>query len=122
VSGITWAEMKMLEALRREQAGRIAAQRAAETQDRRDWIEGIRRRLGLVSEVHQVEWWQVGEDYWRWSCLRPGCPYGDPRYLQAAPLMGRVRAEAREHRRRFRPSAPEPVPGAGLDLTGFVGY
>ena len=115
-----WEYVRMLEALRREQAERKLRHLAAEARDRRDWIEGIRRRLGLVSEVHEVKWWQAGEDYWLWACQRPGCPYANWRPSgQAAASMGRARTEASKHRRKFLPPSPEPMPGARLDLTGF---
>ena len=33
--------------------GFAVERRAAEERDRREWIEGVRRRLGLVAEVHR---------------------------------------------------------------------
>lgn len=114
---LTWVQLKMLEALRREQAARTERQRAEEARDRAEWIEGIRRRLGLVSEVHECRTWQVGEDYWMWACERPGCPYG--KRGVAVPSKRRAGTEASEHSRRYLPSQAEAAPGAGLDLTGW---
>lgn len=92
----------------------------AEEQDRREWIEGIRRRLGLVSEVHEYRFWQIGEKWWAWECLRPGCRDADwQRTANSEPTRAAVVAKASAHRRRFLPPARKPAPGAWLDLTGF---
>jgi hypothetical protein len=118
-ASLTWAQLKMLEALRREQAARTERRRAAEARDRAEWIEGIRRRLGLVSEVHEYRTWQVGAEYWAWACLRPGCAYSEARSVNAEQSKARVVSRAAAHRRRYLPSAPESVAGAVLDLTGW---
>lgn len=52
-----------------------------------------------VSEVHEVEWHQVGENYWMWSCMQPGCRYAGQRNGHAESSMERVRAAAWRHRR-----------------------
>lgn len=119
-ASLTWAQLKMLEALRREQAARTERRRAAQARDRSEWIEGIRRRLGLVSEVHEYRTWQVGAEYWAWTCLRPGCVYSEGRgRVNAEQSKAGVASHAAAHRRRYLPSAPETVAGAGLDLTGW---
>jgi hypothetical protein len=109
--------------LREREAGltRKAAERSrAEAQDRREWINGIRRRLGLVTEVHEYRIWQVGERWWAWACLHPGCRDADWQHTSnSEPTRAAVIARASAHRRRFVPPAPEPAPGATLDLTGF---
>lgn len=117
---LTWVQLKMLEALRREQGARTVRRRAVEARDRAEWIEGIRRRLGLVSEVHEYRTWQVGAEYWAWTCLRPGCVYGEGRgRVNAEQAKGRVVSRAAAHRRKYLPLPPETVAGAGLDLTGW---
>jgi hypothetical protein len=117
--GLLWQDRKLLEILARERAERTLRRRAAEAEDRRDWVEGIRRRLGLVSEVHKYRVWSIADDWWAWACERPGCRDTDWQYPDhSASSKGRVVAKASAHRRRFMPAAPESEPGAGLDLTG----
>jgi hypothetical protein len=114
----------------------VAEQRAAEDRDRCEWTESIRRRLGLVAEVHRCIVHR-GPLAWIWSCLR--CPAG--RFF--CPSQPEAFALALAHTRSFVPKPPEPrvldhldwtvlasfhdyisgvaVPplvGAGLDLTG----
>jgi hypothetical protein len=112
---------RLLRAHRHRLEVEAAERRDAEEKDRCEWIEGIRRRLGLVSEVH--EWYvrQIGESYWAWACSRPGCRDGGPdlRPWNCGHSKAAVTRKAREHARRFLPGAPETVPGAGLDLTGW---
>ncbi len=117
---LTWAEAKTLEALRAKQAARTERQRDAEARDRAEWIEGIRRRLGLVTEVHHCRVWQIGEHWWAWACRRTGCYDADWQHTaNSERTRAAAWAKASAHSRRFKPSPPEPAPGAGLDLTGF---
>jgi hypothetical protein len=103
---------------RREVAA--AKRRRAEEQDRIGWIDGIRRRLGLVAEVHECRVWQIGERWWAWECLHRGCWDADWQHsVNSEPTRAAVWAKASAHSRRFVPSPPEDAPGAGLDLTGF---
>lgn len=107
---------------RRRREAAAAERRRAEEQDRREWIDGIRRRLGLVAEVHEYRVWQIGERWWAWECLHRGCYDSDwQRTSNSEPTRAAVVAKASAHRRRFVPPPPEPVPGAGLDLTGYGG-
>lgn len=90
--------------------------RAAEERDRREWLEGVSRRLGLVAEVHRCEvrkwWWRQG---WDWFCLRPGCD-ADGIYR---PSQADAFAEAQAHARAFIPQPPEEAPVTELDLLAF---
>ena len=107
---------------RRRREAEAAKRRRAEDEDRRAWIDGIRRRLGLVAEVHECRVWQIGEHWWAWECLHRGCYDSDWQRTSSSnsePTRAAVVAKASAHRRRFMPLPPEPVPGAGLDLTGF---
>lgn len=87
-------------------------QRLAEERDRREWIEGIRRRLGLVTEVHRchVERSTCGPQ-WGWSCLRPDC--GEWRVYR--PTQAQAFAEALAHARSFIPKPPGEEPLSELD-------
>lgn len=118
---LPWEYQWMLGVLQSEALARIARLHAAEEQDRRDWIEGIRRRLGLVSEVHEYYVRQIGVDYWAWRCLRHGCRENGlmPGCWQCGPSKAAVAKKARAHVQRFVPAPLEREPGAGLDLTGF---
>ncbi len=92
-------------------AARGELRRLTEVQDRDEWIEGIRRRLGLVAEVHRCRVWYDGDDWWRWWCLRPACPCGG--FARRGPgAFAQALTEALEHARRFvpRPPGPEPFP------------
>jgi hypothetical protein len=107
---------------RRRREAEAEKRRRAEEQDRREWIDGIRRRLGLVAEVHDYRVWQIGERWWAWECLYRGCWNSDWQRTSASnsePTRAAAVATASAHRRKFMPPAPEPVPGTGLDLTGF---
>jgi hypothetical protein len=125
-----------------EYVARSAAARAEE-EDRREWTESVRRRLGLVAEAHRCEVYldtQFPEDpEWLWQCWRTSCPVDGSARSQPEAF-----AAALAHARLFVPQPPEPrvldhldwtvlasfhdyisgvaVPplvGAGLDLTGF---
>ena len=107
---------------RRRRDAEAAKRRRAEEQDRREWIDGIRRRLGLVAEVHEYRFWEIGERWWAWECLHRGCYDSDWQRTSSSNserTRAAVVAKASAHRRRFMPPPAQPVPGAGLDLTGF---
>jgi hypothetical protein len=93
-----------------------AERRAAEERDRREWTEGVRRRLGLVTEVHRC--WVYGTetgDMWAWICQRPECGISNYGYgSQRAAL-----AKALAHARLFIPQPPEPEPWTELDVLAF---
>jgi hypothetical protein len=92
------------------------ARRLAEEQDRREWIEGIRRRLGLVAEVHRCRVYDDDENTgWAWWCWRPGCAGGGYGYSTQA----RALAKADAHTRSFMPESPEETAVAELDLLAF---
>lgn len=98
--------------------GRMQERRGAEERDRREWTEGIRRRLGLVAEVHRCEIRYAGDGWWRWLCLRPACPCGG--FARRGPgAFAQALAEALEHARRFVPQPPEETPVTELDLLAF---
>lgn len=92
---------------------------SAGEQDRREWIEGIRRRLGLVAEIHRVRVWKRGDGDWAGMCLRPGCPAGRP--LGWAPSQQYALGDALAHAWHFMPLPPEEEePPPGLDWDGYV--
>jgi hypothetical protein len=94
---------------------REAEKRAAEELDRREWLKDVRRRLGLVSEVHRCRAWYAGEGWWRWACLRPGCVCGG--FARRGPGGFRqATGEALEHARRF---VAQPEPWTELDVLAF---
>jgi hypothetical protein len=96
----------------------IAERRAAEEQDRREWLEAVTRRLRLVAEVHRCRVWKRGEGDWARRCLRPGCPAGQP--LGWAPSQQYALGDALAHAGAFLPLPPEEEPGTGLDWDGYV--
>ena len=107
---------------RRRREAEAAKRRRAEEEDRREWIDGIRRRLGLVAEVHEYRVWQIGERWWAWECLHAGCYVSDWQRASAScseRTKGAAVAKASAHRRKFMPAPPDAAPGARLDLTGF---
>lgn len=73
--------------------------------DPRVWLEGVRRRLGLVAEVHRGWVWQsVG--LWHWWCLRDSCG----RAHHNLPSQPDAFAAALAHARSFMPEPPEEAP------------
>jgi hypothetical protein len=88
--------------------------RLAEERDCREWIEGIRRRLGLVTEVHRCHVFR-GNPEWIWSCLRDGCYAAGYFCLSQADAF----AGALAHARAFVPGPPEEIPVTELDLLAF---
>lgn len=99
-------------------AAQAELRRLAEVRDRAEWIDGIRRRLGLVAEVHRCRVWKRGEEDWARRCLRPGCPAGQP--LGWAPSQEYALGDALAHAGAFLPLPPEEEPGTGLDWDGHV--
>ena len=112
---------RMMRGLEAEQKRKAAERRWLDQQDRDQWIEGIRSRLGLVTEVHEYRVWQVGENWWAWECQRSGCWYSYFKHASSCSATSKARAvaAASAHRRGFLPVRPEAVAGAGLDLTGW---
>ncbi len=88
--------------------------RAAEERDRREWLEGIRRRLGLVAEVHRCQVHR-GNPEWIWSCLRDGCHAAGYFCPSQADAFGRASA----HALSFAPEPPEGEPFGGLDWAAY---
>lgn len=86
----------------------------AEERDRREWLEGVRRRLGLVAEVHRCHVWR-GLWGWMWFCRRPGCN----RVWHDCPSQPDAFAAASAHARSFIPEPPEQEPPTELDLLAF---
>lgn len=90
--------------------------RDLEAPAQREWIEGVRRRLGLVAEVHRCRVYEPNPgDDWAWTCLRADCAssrYGYP--SQSAAL-----ARALAHARAFIPEPPEEAPVTELDVLAF---
>jgi hypothetical protein len=91
------------------QQGSAAERRAAGEQDRREWTEGIRRRLGLVAEVHRC--WVYRGAGWAWMCLRAGCETSNYGYGS----QPRALTKALAHTRSFMPEPPEGEPSGELD-------
>ena len=94
--------------------------RAAGERDRREWAEGIRRRLGLVAEVHRVRVWKRGEGDWAARCLRPGCPAG--RGVGWAPSQQYALGDALAHAGAFLPLPPEDEPLTELQWALYVAF
>ena len=84
--------------------GRAEARRLAEEQERREWAEGIRRRLGLVAEVHRCQVWRCGWE-WAWLCAREGCPVTRAGY----PSQPAAFKDALTHARAFVPDGRGPL-------------
>lgn len=88
-----------------------AERRAAEERDRREWTEGIRRRLGLLAEVHRCHVYDDDEgDGWAWFCRRWSCRESGHGY----PSQPRAFGAAFAHARSFLPEPPEETPATGL--------
>jgi hypothetical protein len=88
-----------------------------EEQGRREWLEGVRRRLGLVTEVHRCYVYDDDEgDGWAWFCRRRGCP--------GRGLFGRSHreafAEALAHARSFVPEPLEEGSAGELEWDRYV--
>jgi hypothetical protein len=84
-----------------------AEARALEECDRREWLEGVRRRLGLVSEVHRCRVWRcAAAGHWGWFCQRPDCGCVGHFLVSQAEAA----REAQEHTRAFVPEPPEEEP------------
>lgn len=95
-----------------------AERRLAEEQDRREWLEDIRRRLGLVAEVHRCRVWKRGEGDWAARCLRPGCLAGVG--LGWAPSQQYALGDALAHAGAFLPLPVDDEPVTELDWEGYV--
>ena len=96
-------------------AAQAELRRLAEVQDRAEWIEGVRRRLGLVAEVHRCwVWWGVEGTLWTWWCYRLRCPArgGEPSQPEAF-------AAALAHVRSFIPEPPEEELSGELDWEAY---
>jgi hypothetical protein len=94
----------------------LARERAAEERERAEWTEGIRRRLGLVAEVHRCWVWRGSDRWWKWWCQREGCYGGEgPLYGSQPDALG----DALAHARSFVPQPPEPEPFTELDELAF---
>jgi hypothetical protein len=89
--------------------------RAAEERDRREWVDGIRRRLGLVAGVHRCRVWRCGEADWGWFCLRKTC--GEVGHF--LPSQEAAAIAAQQHTRAFVPEPPEETPVTELDLLAY---
>lgn len=91
--------------------------RTAEEQDRREWLEGVRRRLGLVAEVHRCDVFKAGvfNPRWVWCCERDDCSAMELH----CPSWAEALAAALAHARAFVPEPPEPEPWTELDVLAF---
>lgn len=95
----------------------LREKRLAEEQDRAEWIDSVRRRLGLVAAVHRCRVRQCRCGEWKWDCLRPRCWSGDH-----CGSHGNALASALAHARAFLPEPPgreEELPGE-LAWDGYV--
>jgi hypothetical protein len=94
----------------------VAKRRELERLARREWIEGVRRRLGLVAEVHRCfVYGHPGGHYWAWSCQRGDCLLSGYGYLTQPPAF----AKALAHARAFVPEPVEEAPVTELDLLAY---
>lgn len=111
-----WNVMTRDEAERAYWPSPEAAKRSNEERDRQEWIEGIRRRLGLVTEVHRCRVWLCSCSRWGWSCRRPGCPeWHSCKFKSPDKAFGPALA----HARLFVPQLPEPEPWTDLDVLAY---
>lgn len=96
--------------------GFAVERRAAEERGRREWTEGVRRRLGLVAEVHRCWVYDDDEgDGWAWFCRRRDCPRGGVN----CPTQEYAFTNALMHARLFVPRPPEEPPVTELDVLAF---
>ena len=107
-----WAETKAW--TRQFMANRRELERIA----RREWIDGVRRRLGLVTEVHRCRVRKVRPWYWSWRCQRPDCTEA----AVGCASQGEAIAEALAHARAFIPEPPEDAPVTELDVLAFDAF
>jgi hypothetical protein len=91
--------------------GYEAGKRAAAERDRREWLEGIVRRLGLVSEAHRCIV-HKGNPEWIWSCRRKGCYQGGYFCPSQADAFSRALAHARSF-------IPQPERWTELDILAY---
>jgi hypothetical protein len=96
--------------------GFMAKRRELETLARREWINEVRRRLGLVAEVHRCQVFRGKE--WLWSCLRHGCNAAG----YSCPSQADAFAKAFAHARRFVPQPPEEEPLTELQWALYVAF
>lgn len=90
--------------------------RLAEQEDRQAWIGRVKRRLGLVDEVHRCWVWRGSDKWWHWWCQRDLC------YAGEGPLYGSqpdALHDALAHARAYLPGPPEETPVTELDLMAF---
>lgn len=101
--GMAWA--------REFTAGRRELERLAQC----EWIDSVRRRLGLVAEVHRTHVHQEKvSGYWSWTCRR--CAEGT---ICAYDSQPEAFAWALAHARSFIPEPPEEEPVTELDLLAY---
>lgn len=98
----------------------VAQRRELERLARREWIEDVRRRLGLVTEVHRCwVWWSPSEQgKWMWWCYRKHClghGVGYPSHQAAF-------TDALAHARAFVPEPPGEAPVTELDALAFDAF
>lgn len=110
-AGVPFALLYRREAM--QEAAQAELGRLAEIQDRAKWIEGIRRRLRLVAEVHRCWVWGHPNGGWDWWCQRDDCNSGPDTRV---PVWADAVAEAIAHARSFVPQPPDETPVTGLDL------
>lgn len=98
-------------------AARAGARRLAEAEDRQAWIGQVKRRLGLVTEVHRC-WVYGGDDgsMWAWICQREGCGISNYGYRWQWQALARALA----HTRSFLPEPPEETPVTELDWAAYM--
>jgi hypothetical protein len=89
--------------------------RLAEERDRREWVEGVRRRLGLVAEVHRPRIRRTSPWSWGWHCQRAGCTEAEVGCMYLKEAFG----DALAHALAFVPEPPEETPVTELDLLAF---
>jgi hypothetical protein len=82
-----------------------AEKRAAEVRDRREWIEEVRRRLGLVAEVHRPRLRKTSPWSWGWHCQRSGCAEAAVGCMYLKEAFG----DALAHARAFVPEVTDLV-------------
>ncbi len=92
--------------------------RAAGERDRREWAEGIRRRLGLVAEVHRCKVYRCNPGDWGWWCRREHCGMVG----HFLPSQAEAVTAAQEQTRAFVPEPPEEEPLTELQWALYVAF
>lgn len=96
----------------------VSRRRELERLARREWIEDISRRLGLVAEVHPCQVYRCRPGDWGWWCRRGHCGM----MSHFLPSQAEAVTAALEHTRAFVPEPLGEAPVTELDLLAFDAF